>query len=204
MVKSDSEMLPVDAGILGAAEVLLQMHAEDISPRQIQVVDDIASQQAGLEQLKTRLADFDFPNKLYEVVDCPLLDHCIRWNAGGTSLEIVSRDAFCKDALNLLCQGSFGSLIRQFQSYGFKKNTKSQGKDEYSHKKGYFRRDQKLKLKKIRRKEAEGRALQLAEGTDHQWLCVEGRQTLLEEEMTRLKQEVAALREFVRSRAHAT
>lgn len=204
MVKSDSEMLPVDDEISLAAEVLLQMHADEISPRQIQVVDDTAPPQAELEQLKTRLADFDFPNKLYEVVDCPLLDHCIRWNADGSSLQIVSRDAFCKDALNLLCQGSFPSLIRQVQSYGFKKNTKSQCKYEYSHKKGYFRRAQKHKLKRVRRKEAKGKALQQAEGTDHQWLRVEGRQTLLEEEMTRLKEQMAVLHKIVNSRDHAT
>lgn len=128
MVMSDSEMQLVDNEIVRAAEVLLQMsadeiyprqmHADEISPREIQLDDDIAPPpQAELEQLKTRLADFDFPNKLYEVVNCTLLDHCIRWNADGTSLQIVNHAAFCKDALNLLCKGNFHSLTRQFQAY---------------------------------------------------------------------------------------
>lgn len=100
-----------------ALQQMKQMTADEISPRQIPVVDDIAPPQAEVEQLKSRLADFDFPHKLYEVVDLPLLDHCIRWNTDGTSLQIVNEAAFRKDALNLLTQGNFCSLIRQFQAY---------------------------------------------------------------------------------------
>ncbi|XP_062000901.1 heat stress transcription factor B-2b-like isoform X2 [Rosa rugosa] len=181
MVNSESEM-EVDE----IAQVLLQIQDEEVLPRQkFQAHAPPPEAPAHeLEQFKRRLAGLDFPNKVYEVVDYPPLDYCIRWNTEGTGLQIVSDADFRKVALNLLCQGSFSSLTRQFQAY---KNTKSRCKHEYSHEKGYFLRAQKQKLKKICRKPPQATGKTPGEGREDPLLNVEGRLTSLEAKMTCLQ-----------------
>lgn len=65
--------------------------------------------------------------KLYQIVQTPDTDHCIRWSSTRDSLLIVDQQVFSGQILPLYFKhSSIRSFIRQLNTYGFRKRTRAE------------------------------------------------------------------------------
>lgn len=92
-----------------------------------------------------------FPLKAYEIVSDPENSKVVRWTEEGDAFIITNKNAFSDQVLpKYFKHKNLSTFIRQLNIYGFKKTKYKNEEHCFAHKD--FRRDDKLLLKRMKRK----------------------------------------------------